>query len=113
MRDEYNITYCKLRGQAASVDTQAEGFKTRMAEINKICGEYHFDDIYNCDETGFYLTDMSCLSLTTQNMVSGVKPKRSARVSILFCVNASGSSLSKSQKITALRPLVLSKHIST
>jgi hypothetical protein len=109
MKLQYHITYYKLKGQAGSVDVSNPDFKRRMNKINEICGSYDLDDIFNCDETGMYLTDLSDCSYTTEDQTS-VKPKRGARVSILFCINASGSSLIRSQHETALRPFVLSKY---
>ncbi|KAG0359920.1 hypothetical protein BGX24_005679 [Mortierella sp. AD032] len=53
----------------------------RMDEINEICDSYDLDDIFNCDETGLYLTDLSDCSYTTEDKTSGVKPKRGARAS--------------------------------
>ncbi|KAF9080112.1 hypothetical protein BGX29_005614, partial [Mortierella sp. GBA35] len=67
------------------------------------------DNIYNCDETGMYLKELSTHSYTTEELASGAKPERGSanRVSILFCVNATGSSLARAATVEALRPLVI------
>ncbi|KAG0247932.1 hypothetical protein DFQ27_001396, partial [Actinomortierella ambigua] len=82
-----------------------------MAELQRICGTYDLKDIFNCDETGLYLTELSDRTYTTSEFTAGKKPKRGSRVSILFCINADGSSLRLSENITALRPFVLSQHL--
>ncbi|KAG0047991.1 hypothetical protein BGZ89_004733 [Linnemannia elongata] len=93
MRQEYGITYRRLRGEVASVDTLAN--TGRMDIIREISSGFELDDIYNCDETDKYLKEPSTLSYTIEELASGAKPERGTgiQVSILFCVNASGSLL--------------------
>lgn len=83
-----------------------------LRDIRKVCANYQPDDIYNCDETGVYLKELVTRSYTVPEDTAGTKPNRSARVSILFCVNASGSSLvlAEDPKMSALRPLVIGKY---
>ena len=111
MTQEYSVAYCSLRGEAGSVDKDA--IAERMNTIRNTYSEFEPDNIYNCDETGMYLKELSIRSYTTVELASGAKPKRGAasRVSILFCVNASGSSLVQARTIEALRPLVIGKCI--
>ena len=111
MTQEYSVAYCSLRGEVGSVDKDA--IAERMNEIRNICSDFEPDDIYNCDETGLYLKELSTHSYTTKELVSGAKPTRGAasRVSILFYVNASGSSLVRERTVEALRPLVIGKYI--
>jgi hypothetical protein len=107
---EYGIAYCSLRGEAGSVDKDA--IAGRMDEIRNICSKFKSEDIYNCDETGMYLKELSTRSYTMEEFESGVKPERGeARVSILFCVNASESSLVRAATVKALRPLVIGMYI--
>lgn len=110
MTQECGIAYCRLRGEAASVDTLA--IAERMDEIREICSSFELDDIYNCDETGMYLKELSTHSYTMEELASGAKPERGtgSRVSILFCVNASGSSLARAGTVEALRPVVIGKY---
>jgi hypothetical protein len=110
MTQEYNITYCNLKGEAGSVDMDA--IAGRMEEIRNICSGFEPENIYNCDETGLYLKELSTHSYTMEELTSGVKPERGAsRVSILFCVNATGSSLVRAATVEALRPLVMGKYM--
>ncbi|KAF9899023.1 hypothetical protein BX616_003354, partial [Lobosporangium transversale] len=69
------------------------------------------DNIYNCDETGFYFKELEHKSYTTQVSKAGIKANRSCRVSILFCINASGTSLLKAESMSALKTLVIGKNI--
>jgi hypothetical protein len=112
MTQEYNVAYCSLKGEAGSVDKDA--IAERMNEIRNICADFEPDDIYNCDETDMYLKELSTHSYTTEEFMSGAKPERGeSRVSILFCVNASGSSLARAETVEALRPLVIGKCTNT
>jgi hypothetical protein len=110
MTQEYGIAYCRLKGEAGSVDNAA--IAERMDKIREISSGFEPDDIYNCDETGMYLKELSTHSYTTKEFLSGAKPERgtSNRVSILFCVNASGSSLVRAATVKALRPVVICKY---
>ncbi|KAF9274271.1 hypothetical protein BGZ88_003144 [Linnemannia elongata] len=76
-------------------------------KIREISSGFEFDDIYNCDETDIYLKEPSTLSYTIEELASGTKPERGtgSQVSILFCVNASGSSLARAGTVEALRPV--------
>ena len=112
MTQEYSVTYCRLRGEAGSVDKDATA--ERMNEIRNICSEFELNDIYNCDETGMYLKELSTHSYATEEFISGVKPERgTSRVPILFCVNASGSSLERAAVVEALRLQVIGNDINT
>jgi hypothetical protein len=56
-------------------------------------GKYALDDIYNCDETGLFfrcMPDKTLVLQSEQKTASGVR-KSKERVTILCCVNASGS----------------------
>ncbi|KAF8932384.1 Tigger transposable element-derived protein 6 [Haplosporangium gracile] len=113
MTREYSVAYCSLRGKAGSVNKDAVA--DRMNEIRNICSDFEPDNIYSCDETGMYLKELSTHSYTTEELASGSKPKRGAAscVSILFCVNASGSSLARARMAETLRPLAIGKYAST
>ena len=112
MAQEYGVAYCSLRGEAGSVDLNA--IAGRMEEVRNICSKFEPDDIYNCDETGMYLRELTTHSYTTKEFMSGTKPARGeSRVPILFCVNATGSSLARAAAVEALRPLVISKASNT
>lgn len=75
-------------GESGSVDLEAA--KPRIEAIVAELARFNVEDIYNCDETGLYLKAMSN---TTQDTapIRGKKIIRSARVSILFCTNATGT----------------------
>jgi len=106
-KKRYRISYHQLYGEAGGVDLEA--IEPRLREIRAVCATYPVDDIYNCDETGVYLKELVTRSYTIPEEKSGVKANRSCRVSILFCVNASGSSLALAERedMSALRPLVI------
>ena len=106
-KKRHNITYCQLRGEAASVDLEA--IEPELVQIRQLCAQYTPDNIYNCDETGFYLKELDQKSYTTQLSESGVKANRNCRVTILFCINASGTSLLKAKHMDALKPQVIGK----
>lgn len=113
MKDEYCIASLNLKGEAGSVDLKE--IEPRMAEIRRICSKYDPDDIYNCDETGMYLLEVYNRSFTIPDFVKAAKPTRGTgtRVSILFCINATGSSLARETEIPALRPLVIGMYTRT
>ena len=74
MAQEYGVAYCSLRGEAGSVDLNA--IAGRMEEVRNICSKFEPDDIYNCDETGMYLRELTTHSYTTKEFMSGTKPAR-------------------------------------
>lgn len=106
-KQHHKITYCKLHGEAALVDLDA--IEPELVTTREICKEYNPEDIYNCDETGMYLKELDTKSYTVIKSTAGAKAARDCRVSILFCINASGSSLALSKKYPALKPLVIGK----
>jgi hypothetical protein len=76
------------RGQLGDVDMELH-----RPAFEAIAGQlvgYHPSNVYNCDETGLYLKVMSSRTLSNDR-VSGRKPNRDARVSILLCCNATGT----------------------
>ena len=96
----HNITYCQLREEAVSVNLEA--IKPELVQIRQLWAQYTPDSIYNCDETGVYLEELYHKSYTTQLSEAGVKANRNCRVTILFCINASGASLLKAEHMDAL-----------
>ncbi|KAF8932297.1 hypothetical protein BGZ47_011451 [Haplosporangium gracile] len=75
MTQEYGVAYCSLKGEAGSVDKDA--IAERMNEIRNICSKnFELDGIYNCDETGMYLRELSTRSYTMEELASGAKPER-------------------------------------
>ncbi|KAG0054577.1 hypothetical protein BGZ89_002608 [Linnemannia elongata] len=100
-----------MDGWSKAVSVDKDAIAGRMDEIRKLCSDFEPDDIYNCDETGMYLREFSTLLYTMEELASGAKPERGAanRVSILFCVNAAGSSFARAATGMALRPLVIGK----
>lgn len=75
-------------GESGSVDL--ESCRTQIEEIKQRLATFHPNDVYNCDETGLYLKAQSNKSLDSKP-IRGKKDIRAARVSILFCSNATGS----------------------
>ena len=88
----------KAHGESGSVDLKQWG--PRIQEIQLALADFDIEDIYNCDETGLYLKATSSDTLAS-GPVRGRKIVRAARVSILFCANATGSH--------KLKPFVLCK----
>ena len=78
-------------------------------EIRALAAQFHPRNIVNCDETGMYLKELDTKSYTTVEWTSGAKAYRNARVTILFCINADGSSLDLANTIDAFKPLIVGK----
>lgn len=105
-RQRHNIKSQNRHGEAGSITQEAE---EEMAGIRTISGEYNEEDIYNMDETGLFwrLTPSNGLSSSTQ---PGVR-KDKTRISLVCCVNASGTDwlpiwfIGKAQTPRALRKI--------
>ncbi|KAI5892193.1 DDE-domain-containing protein, partial [Schizophyllum commune H4-8] len=83
----YGISEYARHGEAGSVDLAAvEREKKRLAAE---LAPYSPDDSYNADETGCFLYALPSRGLATRQM-SGKKDNKT-RISLLFCVNASGT----------------------
>jgi len=78
----------RAHGESGSVDL--EQWRARIQEIHLVLADFDLEDIVNCDETGIYLKAMTFDTLAP-GPVSGRKIVRAARVTILFCANATGS----------------------
>lgn len=100
--DTYNLKMRIARGQSGDVDM--EFHKPAFETIARQLSRYAPHDIYNCDETGLYLKVLSNRTLS-QGRISGRKPIKDSRVSILLCCNADGSD--------KRRPFVLCKYAVT
>lgn len=96
-RKYWKIDFHQLKGQAGSVDMVKIAGK--VEEIKDVIAGYPINDVYNADETGLFLQTLSNWTLNREK-TSGYKSATS-RVSILFCVNATGTDKRK--------PLILSK----
>lgn len=103
----YLLVYFQLRsleisGEKLSSDSSAiSSFKIKLAQIKDEMGLTD-DQIYNADETGLFyniLCDRTYVSLTA-NTAPGMKIDKS-RVTMMGCVNASGSH--------KLKPLIIGK----
>ncbi|KAF9546874.1 hypothetical protein EC957_009327 [Mortierella hygrophila] len=66
MKQEYGIAYCRLKGETGSVDNAA--IAERMDKIREISSGFEPDNIYNCNETGMYLKELSTHSYTNQGV---------------------------------------------
>jgi hypothetical protein len=99
------ISYCQLQEKAGSVDLDA--IEPELDKIRKLCAKYTTDNIFNCDETGMYVKELDTKSYTTPLSKSGAKAFRDCKVSILFCINASGTSLALAKTKPSLRPYVI------
>ena len=104
-RKQYHISHCRLQGEAGEVDLEA--IEPELIEIRQLCAQYTPDNIFNCDETGMYVKELDTKSYTTPLSTSGAKAIRDCRVSVLFCINASGTSLAMVKEKKSLRPLVI------
>jgi len=98
---------CQLHGEAGEVDLEA--IEPELIEIRQLCAQYTPDNIFNCDETGMYVKELDTKSYTTSLSTSGAKAIRDCRVSVMFCINASGTSLAMAKKKESLRPQVIVK----
>ena len=85
-KQRYNIKQHTYHGEAGSVPEEAE---EEMKAIRTIAGNYNEDDIYNMDETGLFWRMPPSQSLSSVSR-PGVKQDKS-RISIICCVNASGT----------------------
>ncbi|KAG0225739.1 hypothetical protein BGW42_004110 [Actinomortierella wolfii] len=72
--NKFEVRYCRLKGDAGGVDMAV--IKERMDQLRGICKMFNPEDIYNADETGFYLREPSKWSYTTASKTGGVKPDR-------------------------------------
>lgn len=85
-KQRFNIKQHTHHGEAGSVPKEAE---EEMKAIHTIAGQYSEDDIYNMDETGLFWRMPPSQSLSSFNR-PGIKKDKS-RVSIICCLNASGT----------------------
>lgn len=75
-------------GEAGSVD---EGmYATELALIKARVADYSLENRYNCDETGLYWKKVPDKTYTTTEDLAGFKIQKE-RVSVHFCVNATGT----------------------
>ena len=81
----YNLRMFIDHGEEGDVDMALN--KPKFDAIAKELESFHSSDIYNCDETGLYLKELSNRTLSTKP-VSGRKGVRDAKVSIFVCCNA-------------------------
>jgi hypothetical protein len=91
-----------------------EAIEPELVAIRQLCAQYCKytpDNIFNCDETGIYVKELDTKSYTTALSTTGAKAIRDCRVSILFCINASGTPLAMAKEKKSLRPLVISNII--
>ncbi|KAF9181400.1 hypothetical protein BGZ50_005528, partial [Haplosporangium sp. Z 11] len=71
----YQITDCQLHGEAGSVNLGA--IEPELANVRQLCAQYTPDNIFNCDETDFYLSELDNKPYTTPGSKSGAKASRS------------------------------------
>ena len=98
-KQRYEITSKTLHGEAGSI--AIEDVQKSIIELQTSLNSYSKDDIYNADETGlfYHLGPNKTLSSFKR---SGTKNSKD-RITILFCVNASGTD--------KLKPLVIGKSL--
>ncbi|KAG9322752.1 hypothetical protein KVV02_007012 [Mortierella alpina] len=87
-KNRHGLKKYTTHGESESVDMEA--CKPRTEEIQGILADFDPEDIYNCDVTGLFLKTTSNTSIDLGPAL-GRKIIRDARVSILFCSNATGS----------------------
>jgi hypothetical protein len=74
-------------GEAAAVDrTQLE---LDLSDLRNLLEQYPLEDIYNMDETGLFWKLLPDRTLASEELFGGKIAK--ARLSALFCCNASGT----------------------
>ncbi|KAG0336556.1 hypothetical protein BG004_007999, partial [Podila humilis] len=64
----------QLYEEIGGVDKEA--IEPRLCKLREICAQFLPDDIYNCDETGVYLKEISAKSHTIEDGTGGVKADR-------------------------------------
>ncbi|KAI6854140.1 hypothetical protein KC338_g9359 [Hortaea werneckii] len=86
-KDRKGLKEYRRFGEASSVDEEAvmQGLLAVQARI----AQYSLNDQYNCDETGLFWKALPERSLATHR-IAGLE-KDEARISLHFCVNASGN----------------------
>lgn len=108
-KQRYNIKQRTYHGEAGSVPEDVE---EEMKAIRTIAGQYNEDDIYNMDETGLFWRMPPSQSLSSVNR-PGIR-KDKTRISMICCVNASGTDrlpiwvIGKAHKPRALRNINIS-----
>jgi len=83
----YGLKRRVQHGEAQGAYT--DKIEEEMRAVRTLCGEYREDDIYNMDETGLYWRRAPDAGLSTSTR-PGVK-KEKARVSVMCCVNYTGT----------------------
>ena len=98
-KNRYQISSKTLHGEAASV--AIDDVQTATIELKLALNKYSLNDIYNADETGLFYRLGPNKTLSTFRR-SGTKNAKD-RITILLCVNASGTH--------KLKPLVIGKSL--
>ncbi|XP_021706484.1 tigger transposable element-derived protein 1-like [Aedes aegypti] len=92
----YSLRNIKMAGESASADDQAAA--SFPAELKRVIeeGNYKPDQVFNADETGLFWRRMPSRTYTFKNTkcTKGHKTAK-ARVTLMFCSNASGDKLLK------------------
>lgn len=85
-KKRYHISLRIRHGEAGSIPDSAED---EMRALQTVAGEFQEEDIYNMDETGLFWKMIPSRGLLSQSY-PGLKREK-ARISLCFCVNATGS----------------------
>ena len=96
-RKRHNISHRVISGESSSVDIAT--VNDWIQRIPNITENYDARDIFNCDETGLFYKAMPDTSLTLNTESCKGEKKSKDRLTILFCVNATGEE--------KLKPLVI------
>ena len=88
IKRHYGIQLRIGHGKSGSVNLEA--CQARIEEVKETLATFPLENIYNCDETGFYLKALSNKTIDT-GPIHGRKIIRTARVLILLCSNATSS----------------------
>ncbi|KAF9149375.1 hypothetical protein BG015_008828 [Linnemannia schmuckeri] len=71
------VVHLDLIGESGSVNL--DDIQEELQDIRSICNRFRLDNIYNCDEAGMYLLELSRTTFTTQGYLQGFKPNRECR----------------------------------
>lgn len=108
-KKRFKITSRIRHGEASSIPLLAE---EEMKALQTVAREFQEEDIYNMDESGLFWRMMPSRGLATQSQ-AGLKKDKS-RISLVFCVNATGTDrlpiwfIGKAMKPRALRHISVS-----
>lgn len=83
----WHLDFHKMKGEAGSANL--DEIASHVERLKTIISGYSLNDVYSADETGLFLQAISAWTLDFDPQPGTKSP--SSRVSIMFCVNATGT----------------------